>query len=273
MSPRDYISINGSLVIPSTDIDPFDRLRAGFARQDMRIRDLRPLHIASHLDLLATTFERMFGKRPTLSPPMVAAWCSELLTRNRYPAFGSCCVTALLIPTERAGRIAADLVLIGKEILLDSSYSVRPIRPTATIENYALTFSELPTSAAFEADEAALMRARYRDHIEGSHVVLRADDEGVLLAAGTAPLFAVKGRTILTTSTIYGSPKSVERQLTIDAIMRADIPLQEDILSTEMVAECDELFFADYRGLTSIERIGATNYMSLMVDQIVKAMR
>ena len=55
--------------------------------------------------------------------------------------------------------------------------------------------------------------------------------------------------------------------------MRADITLQEDILSTEMVAECDELFFADYRGLTSIERVGATNYMSLMVDQIVKAMR
>lgn len=273
MSPRDCISINGALVTPSADIDTLDRLRAGYARQDMRVRDLRPLHVAAHLDLLAATFERMFGHRPTLSPAMVAAWCSELLTRNRYPAKGSCCVTALLLPTERAGRIAADLVLIGKEILLDDSYSVRPIRPSASIEHYALTFGDLPTSAAFEANEAALMRARYRDRIEGSHVVLRTDDEGVLLAAGTAPLFAVKGRTIITTSLLYGAPKSVERQLTIDAIMRTDIPLQEDILSTEMVAECDELFFADYRGLTSIERIGATNYMSLMVDQIVKAMR
>jgi hypothetical protein len=55
--------------------------------------------------------------------------------------------------------------------------------------------------------------------------------------------------------------------------MRAEIPLQEDILSMEMITECDELFFADYRGLTSIERIGQVRYMSLMVDQIIKAIR
>jgi hypothetical protein len=273
MSPRDYISINGVLATPSADIYTIDRLRAGYARQDMRVRDLRPLHIAAHLDLLATTFERMFGYRPSLSPAMVVAWCSELLTRNRYPAKGSCCVTALLLPTERAGRIAADLVLIGKEILLDSNYSVRPIQPSASIEHYTLTFGDLPTSAAFEANEAALMRARYRDQIEGSHVVLRTDDEGILLAAGTAPLFAVKGRSVITTSLLYGAPKSVERQLTIDAVVRAEIPLQEDILSMEMITECDELFFADYRGLTSIERIGQVRYMSLMVDQIIKAIR
>ena len=35
----------------------------------------------------------------------------------------------------------------------------------------------------------------------------------------------------------------------------------------------DEIFFADYRGLTSIGQIGSTNYMSLIVDRIARAMR
>lgn len=267
MTPRDYISINGALTTPT--IDSFERLRAGYVRQDMRVRDHRPLHIAAHIALLCRAFERVYGKRVVLSPAMVAAWCADLLNRNRYPASGSCRVTALLIPTERG----ADLVLAGGEILLDEGYSVRPVRPSASVDCYALGFGELPTSAAFEAAEAALLRARNSNLAQGSHVVLRADDEGVILSAGTAPLFAVEGRTIVTTPLVYGAPDSVERQLAIDAIARAEIALREDVVAADALDRYDELFFADYRGLTSIEQIGTTNYMSLVVDRIVRAMR
>lgn len=267
MTPRDYISINGALTTPT--IDSFERLRAGYVRQDMRVRDHRPLHVAAHIALLCRAFERVYGKRVVLSPAMVAAWCAELLTRNRYPSSGSCRITALLIPTKRG----ADLVLAGGEILLDEGYSVRPVRPSASVDCYELGFGELPTSAAFEAAEAALLRARNRNLAQGSHVVLRTDDEGVVLSAGTAPLFAVEGRTIVTTPLVYGAPDSVERQLAIDAIARAEITLREDAVAADALDRYDELFFADYRGLTSIEQIGTTNYMSLVVDRIVRAMR
>ena len=50
MSPRDYISVNGVLTTPT--LDAFERLRAGYVRQDMRVRNHRPLHIAAHLSLL-----------------------------------------------------------------------------------------------------------------------------------------------------------------------------------------------------------------------------
>lgn len=267
MTPSDYISVNGVLTTPT--IDSFERLKAGYVRQDMRVRDHRPLHIAAHIALLSRAFERVFGQRVVLSPAMVAAWCTDMLSRNRYPSKGSCRVTALLIPAERG----ADLVLVGGEILLDEGYSVRPVRPSASVDCYELGFGELPTSAAFEAAEAALLRARNRNLAQGSHVVLRTDDEGVILSAGTAPLFAVEGRTIVTTPLAYGAPDTIERQLAIDAIARSEITLREDVVAADALDRYDELFFADYRGLTSIEQIGSTNYMSLLVDRIVRAMR
>lgn len=267
MTPSDYISVNGVLTTPT--IDSFERLRAGYVRQDMRVRDHRPLHIAAHIALLSRAFERVFGQRVVLSPAMVAAWCADMLSRNRYPSKGSCRVTALLIPAERG----ADLVLIGGEILLDEGYSVRPVRPSASVDCYELGFGELPTSAAFEAAEAALLRARNRNLAQGTHVVLRADDEGIILSAGTAPLFAVEGRTIVTTPLAYGAPDTIERQLAIDAIARTEIALREDVVAADALDRYDELFFADYRGLTSIEQIGSTNYMSLVVDRIVRSMR
>ena len=164
-------------------------------------------------------------------------------------------------------------MLVGGEILLDEGYTVRPVRPSASVDCYALGFGEQPTSAAFEAAEAALLRARNRNLAQGSHVVLRADDEGVILSAGTAPLFAVEGRTIVTTPLAYGAPDTIERQLTIDAIARTEIALREDVVAADALDRYDELFFADYRGLTSIEQIGSTNYMSLVVDRIVRSMR
>ncbi|MBR2420148.1 MAG: hypothetical protein IKB14_05470 [Rikenellaceae bacterium] len=269
MTPADYISINGALSVPTTSIDTFERLRAGYVRQDMRVRDRRPLHVAAHLALLGRAFERVYGRRVVLSPAMVAAWCADLLARNRYPASGSCRVSALLIPTERG----ADLVLVGGEILLDESYTIRPVRPSASVDCYNVGFGELPTSAAFEAAETALMRARNRLKVQGSHVVLRTDDEGVILSTGTAPLFAVVDHTIFTTPLVYGAPDTVERQLTLDAIVREGIDVREDIVSVGALDRYDELFYADYRGLTSIEQIESTNYMSLAVDRIVRSMR
>lgn len=269
MSAADYISINGALCAPTTSLDTFERLRAGYVRQDMRVRNRRPLHVAAHIALLCRTFERVYGRRVVLSPAMVAAWCAEMLARNRYPSMGSCRVTALLIPSDRG----ADLVLVGGEILLDEGYSVRPVRPSASVDRYDIGFGELPTSVAFETAETALLRARNRALAQGSHVVLRADDEGVILSAGTAPLFAVEGRTIITTPLAYGAPDTVERQLTLDAIARAQIALREDVVPADTLDRYDELFFADYRGLTSIEQLGSTNYMSLVVDRIVRAMR
>lgn len=269
MTPTDYISINGALTAPAITLETFERLRAGYVRQDMRVRDRRPLHVAAHLALLCRAFERVYCRRVVLSPAMVAAWCADLLARNRYPASGSCRVTALLIPSDRGG----DLVLVGGEILLDEGYSVRPVRPSASVDCYDVCFGELPTSAAFEATEAALLRARNRHKEQGSHVVLRSDDEGVILSAGTAPIFAVKGHTIITTPLAYGAPDTVERQLTLDAITRSAVTLREDVVATYALDRYDELFFADYRGLTSIDRIGQTNYMSLVVDRIVRSMR
>lgn len=269
MTPHDYISVNGSIVAPNSDFEGLEQLRAGYVRQDMRAHNRRPLHIAAHLDLMCRTFEQMFARRVVLSPAMVSAWCGELLARNRYPSTGSCHVTALLIPSERG----ADLVLIGGEILLDEGYSVRPIRPTASIDRYDFGFDQLPTSSAFEATEMALLRARNRLGVQGSHVVLRIDDERVVLSAGIAPLFAIEGRTIITTPLVYGAPDTVERRLTLDAIARTDLTLSEQAVLADDLARYDELFFADYRGLTSIEGIESTNYMSLMVDRIVRAMR
>ena len=104
-------------------------------------------------------------------------------------------------------------------------------------------------------------------------MVLRTDDEGVILSAGTAPLFAVVDHTIFTTPLVYGAPDTVERQLTLDAIVREGIDVREDIVSVGALDRYDELFYADYRGLTSIEQIESTNYMSLAVDRIVRSMR
>lgn len=261
----EYISVNGRLCLPS---QAAATLRAGYVRQDIRVAGRRPTHIAAHIDLMCRTFERLYGIRPVFSPAMVSAWCSELLDANRY-ASDNCIVSAIMAPVDRGGALSADLRLFSREMLLDDRYTVRPLRLQAAVESYPLPYGELPTSFAFEAAEAALLRVRHT----GCRAVLRTDDEGVVLSAGTSALFAVEGRRIIATPQIFGAPDSVERRLTVDAVIRSGTEFAEEIVNVDALDRYDELFFCDCRGLTSIERCGDIRYMSLIVDRIVRHMR
>jgi len=261
----DYISVNGVLCTPA---EASATLRAGYVRQDIRVAERRPTHIAAHIDLMCRTFERLYGIRPVFSPAMVSAWCSQLLAANRC-ATGNSIVSAIMAPVERDGVPRADLRLFMRETLLYAKYVVRPLRLRASVASYRLPYEDLPTSFAFEAAEAALLRVRG----SGCRTVLRADDEGVILSAGTSALFAVDGRRIITTPQVFGAPDSVERRIAADAVIRSGTEFAEEIVSVENLDRYDELFYCDCRGLTSIEQCGGTHYMSLIVDRIANLMR
>lgn len=261
----DYISVNGVLCTPA---EASATLRAGYVRQDIRVAERRPTHIAAHIDLMCRTFERLYGIRPVFSPAMVSAWCSQLLAANRC-ATGNGIVSAIMAPVERDGVPRADLRLFMRETLLYAKYVVRPLRLRASVASYRLPYEDLPTSFAFEAAEAALLRVRG----SGCRTVLRADDEGVILSAGTSALFAVDGRRIITTPQVFGAPDSVERRIAADAVIRSGTEFAEEIVSIENLDRYDELFYCDCRGLTSIEQCGDTHYMSLIVDRIADLMR
>ncbi len=261
----DYISVNGVLCTPA---EASATLRAGYVRQDIRVAERHPVHIAAHIDLMCRTFERLYGIRPVLSPAMVSAWCSQLLAANRC-ATGNCIISAILVPVERDGVPCADLRLFSRETLLDAKYVVRPLRLRAAVASYQLPYEDLPTSFAFEAAEAALLRV----HGSGCRTVLRTDDEGVVLSAGTSALFAIEERRIITTPQVFGAPDSVERRIAVDAIIRSGAEFSEEIINVEDLDRYDELFYCDCRGLTSIEQCGRTHYMSLIVDRIADLMR
>ena len=268
MTPNDIISIDGVPTPAAAMYDPTEYCRGGYIRQDIQVAGRRPMHLNEHLALIRRSFETLYGIRPQLPPATVAAWCTELLDLNGYPD-SSIRISILAAPYRSDGQIRLRTTLIAREIMLETGYHIRAIRPRAVIEHYGLPYPSLPFSAAFESDAAA----RLRRNITGSNIVLRADSTGQLLAAGTAALFAVEGRTVITSPTTAGAPDSVERRLTIEAVNRAGIAFEERPLTEERLGRYDELFFSDCRGLTSISECGENTYMSLMVDRIIRQMR
>ncbi len=142
-------------------------------------------------------------------------------------------------------------------------HDLRSLMPEALLFTYDLPFGDYPTSASEAFDALARIEALR----QGARCPLRRGSDGAVRTGDGAPLFAVRGDTVITTP---GEP-GAERTAAAASIAAAGLRLEERPLAASELARCDELFCFDHRGLLSISRCGGISYPSLTAERVARA--
>jgi hypothetical protein len=256
-----------------------------FVYQHINTLDGKAPHLALHLGLAAGAFERIYGFEPTLDQREIAAQIARVVRENHAGARTSAIVTLRIAPAATAAPAPAatsapsasddDTLRLQIEFnrgLLEAGYSHSPLRPRGATFDYDIPFNSLPTNLGLAArdlfDDLAMRTCGATRSVRrcGNH----------LLSCGEAPLFAIRGRVLLTPSIEEGGVECVERELLIDFVSRAESRLQsrlevreEPIRHTELKT-FDELFFVDASGLTSFSECDGAKFTSLVAPRLAE---
>ncbi len=221
--------------------------------------------LAGHIARLDHFARRIFNQSYT--PDLVAL-------RNRVVALAA----ANNYPTAVSGFIRIALNSEGKESLtaigtsLYDGYAFRSLMPDAASICYELPFGEAPTSAHEIAADLANRQAQR----QGAQIAIRCDRSGMFRSVGCAPIFAVRGYTVLTpppeSSIAQPTIQNVERELVRRAAETAGLEFREEPFGEVELPQLDELFFADHRGITAFAHCNGHPLMSLMAERIAIAL-
>lgn len=225
--------------------------------QIIHLHNRTPRRLDAHIELLDAAAQYCFGIGYAPNPSQLAQRISLLAAREGLPA-------------DRSGFVRLELTADGTErllwagISLYDGYALRSLAPKAATLEYTPLLADYPTSAR----EAAAQLARRRVELAGASVAVRCNGEGALCSADEAPLFAVHERVVYTSPT----GRSVERELAIDAILKAGLELVETPIERRSLPHFDELFYADHRGITALSTCDAHPYMALIAERVAAAM-
>ena len=204
----------------------------------------RPRLLDSHLRALAEAQYSLYRRRFSVAEESLVQEIGTLLDRGRYPGSLSSYVRLDLYPDNRLEMTAEGALYRG--------YALRALHPAAAPVAFALPFDNPLLSASGQAWAAARLAAEAR----GARIALRTDTQGHLLGADGAHLFALCGLTVYTPF----RPGSGEGLLALAALARTHHPVRFEPLRTADIPRIDELFYADHRGITAIERCGTRRF-------------
>lgn len=217
----------------------------------------RPRLTDVHAAVLADAARTLFGVGYTPDLRQLEARLAAAAKAERYPQGVSA-----FVRIEVADDGEERLVPAGHSFY--NGYALRSLMPQAMLIGYDLPLSSAPTSVR----EAAALLARRQAQLAGADVAIRHDSRGICLSADDAPLFAVRGTTVL----VSPAPPDAERTLARRAIEAAGLELREEPVERGMLARMDELFYVDHRGVTAISSCKGVPYMSLIAERVAKAM-
>ncbi len=209
----------------------------------------------AHAAALDAASRALFGRPFPCGPRQLAERIGALTQAEKAPDDLSAFVRLELSPEGVLSLRYAGLSLY-------RGYELRSLMPEAMTFVYDLPFGEYPTSAGEAL--GALARAQAARH--GAGCAVRCGTDGAVRTAGEAPLFAVAGRTVLTCP----AAESVERSAAAACIEAAGLQLTEEPFSREDLAQFDELFAFDHRGVTSLSKCDGQPYMSLAAERVAR---
>ncbi len=207
-----------------------------FLYQMIHVAGRTPRWLDLHLAHLQQDEMTLYGHVSNLDWAAVGARIVALLEEGRYPKERS---TSLRLELSPEGELSYRFDEGG----LYQGYVLRALRPVGHLCRFAIPWEGVRSSAELAAWELA-------EATVGQGVVIRCNEQGHLLEADHAPLFAVYGRTIYTSR----EPQGVAGELAQRAIQKAGYRLQIEPVCEEHLPLLDELFYVDHRGVTALER-------------------
>ncbi len=237
-----------------------------YVYQRIHVLKGKALHLSDHLRIVSRAFEQIYGYDPKLDEREMGASIVRYMQILRPPAHTGSTVMLCIAPQGDDDR---DIAVEYERPLLEAGYSHSPLRPRAAAYEYSIPFPALPTNFQIEArslfDTLAL-----RQH--GATRSIRRNGDH-LLSCGDAPLFAIRGHTLLTPPPGEGAMNGVERELVIAAAPKAHLTTREEPILHPELKSYDELFFADASGITSLSECDGAKFMSLVAPRLAAALK
>lgn len=257
------ISLNGRLTTwQEAELDPSKLLGANWVYTTINTFGYKPLALKDKLRYAAESCKVLFGTRPQCGVEEIAVEIRNLLYFGLYPEGGNT-VNLYFIPSA-SGTL--DRLILHEATTPYEGLALQTIRPRATIANYEIPFEKHLTAVSRTA-------ARYTDNYAASRgytIALRANRAGHLLSSGDNPLFAMRGRALLTTPLGAGARPSTERDMMFRVAELAGLRVIEEPLHIDDVEHYDEMMLFTPVGIQSIDSVGEIKYVNIYATVLSK---
>lgn len=248
---REYIIYNGELLNeqPTTQV---------YVYQDIHTLGHKPRHTSRHLHLIDYAADKLFGLHCRVSIKELEQQITTLLDSNHTTRNTSVCVRLKVYAT-------GDYSLQQHEVSIYTGYVMRSLRHEATfIASYA-PLGKFPTSAMIATRDLMQQIAGARD----LHSLILTSPDGQIVTNAAEPLMAIKDRTLYAPRL---ARPSAEQQAIERSAARLGLTIEHSTLNVEQIKSADEVFTANWQGLTSMAHINQRPYMSVLTEQLAQEM-
>lgn len=264
------IYCNGVLVDPQRErLDAEQLLCNNYVYARINTVGHKPLYLQRHLHYAALSFEKLYGRKPSIDTDKISFQIGKLLYENRLPRTGNI-VTIYIVPRYgENGRGRQDIIITTGITTIYRRYEVLSVRPKAIIANYEIPFAEHRTAVSMAASgymEEFAARA-------GAKTALRANRTGNLVSAGDYPVFAVQKGVVITPEPSKGAGESVEYELMLRVCERAGVEVGHRDIPVEELSETDELMAFNHTGIQSILSCGEIFFYNLTAIELDKQLQ
>lgn len=264
------IYCNGLLVDPQRErLDAEQLLCNNYVYARINTVGHKPLYLQRHLHYAALSFEKLYGRKPSIDTGKMSFQIGKLLYENRLPRTGNI-VNIYIVPRYgENGRGRQDIIITTGITTIYNRYEVLSVRPKAIIANYEIPFAEHRTAVSMTAAgymEEFAVRA-------GAKAALRANRAGNLVSAGDYPVFAVRKGVVITPEPSNGAGESVEYELMLRACERAGVEVEHRDIPVEELSETEELMVFNHTGIQSVMSCGEIFFYNLTAIELDKQLR
>lgn len=260
---KDKVSYNGRLVTPEElPINPLSLVGCNLAYTVVNTSAHRPIFLARKLEVLAESYEAMFGVRAELPLEDVEREIGELLYYGLYPEVGNT-LTIYLLPN---GNNAPDRLIVHTDTTPYNGFSLLDVRPRANIARYEIPFERHTTTLSLAA-------ARHADRLAekyGYDLSVRANSRGEISASGDNTVMAVRGNTLIAPTTEQGPRKSAEREVVLKAAQLAEMNVIEGVIRVENIESYDEMWVVTPTGIVALYSLGDKLLMNICASRVAR---
>lgn len=259
----DKVSYNGRLIGPEEfPLNPLSMVGCNLAYTVVNTSAHQPLMLDRKLEVLAESYEAMFGTAVTLNPEEITREIGELLYYGLYPKVGNT-LTIYLLPN---GNNAPDRLIIHTDTTPYNAFTLLDVRPRANIARYEIPFERHHTTLSLAAARHAdLMAKRY-----GYDLSVRANARGEISTSGDNTVMAIRGNTLIVPTTEQGARKSAEREAVMEAAQRANMQIIEGVIRVENIESYDEMWVVTPSGIVALYSLGTKLLMNICASRIAR---
>ncbi len=266
----DKVVYNGTLAEGwPPDTAPDRLLSAPYFYQRIHTFGHKPLHVRTHLKILADALRDVHGIEWRISAERLERETAELLSTNRFP-MRSNSVMLRVFPTGIADEgTGPDYLLEATGQLFYPHYTLWHKRLMIDVFRCDIPFACYPTAMSL----LAARWGRRQTEDRGADAAVLETGEGVLTQIDGEPLFAVFGRQVMVTPTAYGAPDTVLRRLILAACRAERLTISEYPLTRHLLGRCDEAFTASVQGIVSILGYRTRRYFNTTAVKLNERLR